>query len=60
MIQVIILDTDNKMIAFSRSDEKEYTQAKEYFSELYKTKTDRNMEYKAISFKELKKILSDL
>ena len=38
MIQVIILDTDNKMIVFSRSDEKEYTQAKYILANYIKLK----------------------
>lgn len=34
MIQIMLLDTDNHVLVFSRSDDKKYKRAREYMKEI--------------------------
>lgn len=60
MIQVIILDTDNKMMIFSRSDEQAYNKTAKYFEELKQSISNKDIKYINASFAELKDLFSDL
>ncbi len=60
MIQVIILDTDNKMMIFSRSDGQAYNKTAKYLEELKQSALNKDIKYINASFAELKDLFSDL
>lgn len=60
MIQIIILDTDDNLLIFSRSDDKKYKRVREYMKEIKRHVDNNNMKYCSIPFKELTNIIRDI
>lgn len=59
MIQIMLLDTDNHVLVFSRSDGKKYKRAREYMKEIKKHIDNNNVKYYSIPFIELKDIIQE-
>ena len=60
MIQVIVLDTDDKKIYLSRSDEQSYNTPVKYFKELKQLALNKDIKYIDMSFTKLKDLFSNL
>lgn len=59
MIQIMLLDTDNHVLVFSRSDDKKYKRAREYMQEFKEYVDNNNVKYYSIPFIELKDIIQE-
>ena len=59
MIQIMLLDTDDNLLIFSRSDNKEYKRVREYMQEFKEYVDNNNVKYYSIPFIELKDIIQE-
>lgn len=59
MIQIMILDTDDNLLIFSRSDNKKYKLVREYMQEFKEYVDNNNVKYYSIPFIKLKDIIQE-
>lgn len=59
MIQIMILNTDDNLLIFSRSDNKKYKLVREYMQEFKEYVDNNNVKYYSIPFIELKDIIQE-
>lgn len=59
MIQIMLLDTDDNLLIFSRSDNKEYKRVREYMQEFKGYIKNNNVRYYSTPFKKLIDVIKE-